>query len=272
MARLSSQEKFWKTQVDNPALSTEERAKYADKLERAKRSRKKRARYKGVLKDIADDPEPVVSGFDPDPYFDRKHAEWEKRHPKAAQKNKKLLAATAAVEPKPAPVEAHVATPVAKLPAPVRVEPISPLRPVSRRPASEPVIERWPKEGISGFFYRERFWNLSIEQQKLLLFKVNRDPGLLAEWETICGTMRAPVVARQPLTREEQIENERAKRKNWGMPPARIEAPPRPTIESPEKPTMANSAGGIGVDRPIVFRPRPEQMNPLPPPDLDKKG
>jgi len=259
VARLSSQEKFWKTQVDNPALSTEERAKYADKLERAKRSRKKRARYKGVLKDIADDPEPVVSGFDPDPYFDRKHAEWEKRHPKAAQKNKKLLAATAAVEPKPAPVEAHVATPVAKLPAPVRVEPISPLRPVSRRPASEPVIERWPKEGISGFFYRERFWNLSIEQQKLLLFKVNRDPGLLAEWETICGTMRAP-------------ENERAKRKNWGMPPARIEAPPRPTIESPEKPTMANSAGGIGVDRPIVFRPRPEQMNPLPPPDLDKKG
>jgi hypothetical protein len=84
-------------------------------------------------------------------------------------------------------------------PAPVKIDPPKPVivAPITK-PAPRPVpricppVIREPREGWSGFFFKEVFWNLSMDERNAKAQRIGRDLGLKSEWDTICETMRAP--------------------------------------------------------------------------------
>jgi hypothetical protein len=97
-----------------------------------------------------------------------------------------------AVQPAPAkidPPKPVIAAPPAPKPAPV--------------PAPKPVVrvcvQREPREGWSGFFFKEVFWNLSIDERNAKAQRIGRDFGLKAEWDTIVEGMRAPREVLPPM-------------------------------------------------------------------------
>lgn len=55
-----------------------------------------------------------------------------------------------------------------------------------------PVRVREPKEGHSGFFYKENFWNLDADERRGKMIRVNHDAGLKAEWNDIMMALAAP--------------------------------------------------------------------------------
>jgi hypothetical protein len=85
-------------------------------------------------------------------------------------------------------------------PAPVKIDPPKPVIAAPRAPAPKPApkpvvrvcVQREPREGWSGFFFKEVFWNLPIDERNAKAQRIGRDAGLMAEWTEICETMRAP--------------------------------------------------------------------------------
>ena len=81
------------------------------------------------------------------------------------------------------------------------------------KPKQPERVTREPKEGTSGFFFRERFWDLPIDEQKTKLQRVNRDPALKMEWENITSAMRAPREVIQFLSESEKAKSIRTARR-----------------------------------------------------------
>jgi hypothetical protein len=81
-------------------------------------------------------------------------------------------------------------------------------------PASKPVpapkppvpVQREPREGVSGYFYKEVFWSLSIDERNAKMLRVNRDLALKMEWENITAAMRAPKEVLTPLSESEKAK------------------------------------------------------------------
>jgi hypothetical protein len=117
-------------------------------------------------------------------------------------------------------------------------------------PRPRPQVVREPREGTSGFFFRERFWNLPIDERNAKMQRVNRDLGLKAEWESICETMRAPREVLPPMSEAEKAE--------MFAPPAVRElsevfatgkVQTVNEARAPFQPTMGNAPdGGISLD------------------------
>ena len=188
MPRLGGSERFWKEKLANPASTDADKAMAAEKLEQIKRRHarekiaKKRARNQ---KSLADDPMPVwypLDGNSPAEY--RKHlddlAAWAKRHPEGDPEAKTVRTTPAAeaktVRTTPA-AEPKIEQPK---PEPVVVAAPAPTPKITPRPAQ---VVRAPREGYSGKFYRELFYDLSLFERNCILRTLN--PGQQAEWNTI---------------------------------------------------------------------------------------
>ena len=167
MPRLSSQERFWKEKLTSPASTDAEKVKAAEELEKIKR-RHTRIKF-GVVnrrKKKGHDPKPEFNEDEGYPAFWEKLAAWEQRHPEV-----KPAPAVKIEQPKPV-----VAAPVE--PAPVKVAPIPK---VTLRPRPAPV--RKAREGHSGKFFKEVFYDLPIFERNMILKTLN--PAQQAEWACI---------------------------------------------------------------------------------------
>jgi hypothetical protein len=89
----------------------------------------------------------------------------------------------------------HTAAPKVEAPAPKKIE-LPKSVPVVAAPVrvSRPVpsVIREPREGHSGFFFKEVFWNLPIMERNAKAQRIGRDAALKNEWDTIVEGMRAP--------------------------------------------------------------------------------
>jgi hypothetical protein len=182
------------------------------------------------------DPKPEWFPYDGGSYpeYLEKLSAWEKRHPEGYEEP---------VRPTPAP-EVKIELPKS---APVIVAAIA-------KPAPTPMVrvsvQREPREGHSGYFFKEVFWNLPIDERNGKMMRVNHDAALKNEWDTICETMRAPREA--PLTLSES-----GKTKLFAPPavldPTEVFASGQPqTIDEARAsylPTMANSTAAITPPR-----------------------
>jgi hypothetical protein len=124
-------------------------------------------------------------------------------------------------------------------------------------PASKPVpapkppvpVQREPREGVSGYFYKEVFWSLSIDERNAKMLRVNRDLALKMEWENITAAMRAPKEVLTPLSESEKTK---AFAPPTQRPQNRVFATGQiQTIDAaraPFQPTMANGDGGISIE------------------------
>jgi hypothetical protein len=170
MPRLSSAERFWNDKLNNPASTDAEKVQAAEAIEKIKR-RHTRIKF-GVVnrhKKKGCDPKPEFNEDEGYPAFWEKLAAWEQRHPEAKP------ASTVKIEqPKPAPVKIA--------PAPKRIA----------RPAPAPVVRK-AREGHSGKFFKEVFYDLPIFERNAILKTLNS--GQQAEWEQI-ETNRALEAAR----------------------------------------------------------------------------
>jgi hypothetical protein len=244
MGRLSSQERFWKDRVHDKTLPSEEQKKAAEELERIKRrhARNKRKIRSKKSASLENDPKPTWYPLDGGPYQEylESLAAWEKRHPEGYEKPvRPMPPVVKTIAPKSAPV--IVSPPTAVAPKPV-VPPPKP-RPVAR------VCVREPKEGTSGFFYKEVFWNLPPDERSAKMYRVNRDAGLKSEFDEICATMRAPREVLSPLSESE-------KAKTFSPPVVREHSEVFATgqiqtvdeARAPFQPTMANAKdAGISI-------------------------
>jgi hypothetical protein len=181
MPRLSSQERFWKERLNNPASTDAEKAKAAQEVEKIKR-RHERSKRTSRKKARADDPKPgwyPLDGNSPAEYqkYLADLAAWEKRNPDGE-------------EPEPAPKKIAEPTPTPVVfvepaePAPVKIAP----RPVPR-PAPVSVV-RAPREGWSGQFFVEAFWSKPLYERNAILRTL--DPGQQAEWNMIVEKTTIP--------------------------------------------------------------------------------
>jgi hypothetical protein len=195
MPRLGGSERFWKEKLANPASTDADKAMAAEKLEQIKRRHtrekiaKQRARNRKPLAD--DDPEPKHDPLCGMAYCvdGCKHIAWYNRQPERPTTVIEEPAPVKIEQPKPVPV---VAAPVVRRPAPVK-------------PAPAPV-ERALREGYSGKFYREVFYDLSLFERNAILRNLN--PGQQAEWNTIVElTTMPPAQPVRVVLTEEQKRN-----------------------------------------------------------------
>ncbi len=255
MGRLSVQEKHWVAQLENPESTEPQKAKAAEELEKIKRRHarsKVRGRYKKRSASVEDDPKPAWYPLDGGSYSEylEQLSAWEKRHPEGDEEEPAPAKPAAKVEPQKA---APVVRP-ALIVEFARVDPTTLFAPLpvagpAPKPKQPERVTREPKEGTSGFFFRERFWDLPIDEQKTKLQRVNRDPALKMEWENITSAMRAPREVLSPLSESEKA---RAFAPPVVRPPSEVFPVGQPlTIDearAPFQPTMANAKdAGISI-------------------------
>jgi hypothetical protein len=237
MPRLSSQERFWKERLSSPASTDAEKVKAAEELEKIKR-RHTRIKF-GVVnrhKKKGYDPKPEFNEDEGYPAFWEKLAAWEQRHPEAKQ-----APAVKIEQPKPV-----VAAPVE--PAPVK---IAPMPKITLRPRPAPVVRK-AREGHSGKFFNENFYDLPIFERNMILKTLN--PAQQAEWQTILEQTTLPPAqpVRVVLTEDQKL---RMFSSPMVLPPA---AGQPQTIEEVQKtfgPTMGNATPDSGIS-----------------PELDRRG
>jgi hypothetical protein len=250
MGRLTSQEVFWKEKLANPTSTDAEKAKAAEELEKIKRRHahnKQKARHKKSSSQ-ANDPKPEWFPYDGGSYpeYLEKLSAWEKRHPEGYQE----------------PVRSAPALPPKKIelpkPAPVVVAPIA-------KPAPKPMVrvcvQREPREGWSGTFHREKFWDLPTDERNAVMNRVNRDAALKNEWNTICETMRAPreVLPTVIVTIERPAIRERSEVFAVGQ------VQPVSEARKLSEPTMQNASGPVTREldkRSWLPDCKPEELTP----------
>jgi hypothetical protein len=248
MPRLSTHERLLKDIIDDPTRSEEERLKAGEEREKIKR---RQTRLKiGVVnrhKKKGCDPKPEFNEDEGYPAFWEKLAAWEQRHPEV----KSAPAPVAKIEqPKPEPVIA----------APIEPEPakIAPPKRIAR-PAPAPVVRK-AREGHSGKFFKEVFYDLPIFERNMILKTLN--PAQQAEWEQI-ETNRALEAARvmASMPKETPKPVSEAEKAAAFAPPIMIE--PRATgqpqtvdeVRETFGPTMGNATPDSGLS-----------------PELDRRG
>ncbi|MGA8151429.1 MAG: hypothetical protein WB952_10810 [Terriglobales bacterium] len=131
-------------------------------------------------------------------------------------------------------------------PAPTAMAPT--VKSMPQTVPSQPVI-REPREGHSGYFFKENFWNLPGDEQRAKMMRVNADAALKCEWNTIVEGMRAPREIPPLMTEAQKAEmfappafRERSEVFAMGQPQ---------TIEEQRKifaPTMQEAIGPIAPD------------------------
>jgi hypothetical protein len=247
MPRLSSQERFWKEKLSSPASTDAEKVKAAEELEKIKRrhtrikfgvvNRRKKKRY---------DPKPEFNEDEGYTAFWEKLAAWEQRHPEVKQPAVKIE------QKKPAPVvEVAAPVPVTPRPAPVK------------RPAPVPIVRK-AREGHSGKFFKEVFYDLPIYERNAILRTLN--PAQQAEWQTILEQTTLPPAqpVRVVLTEDQKL---RMFSSPMVLPPA---AGQPQTIEEVQKtfgPTMGNATPDSGISPELDRRGwlpdcKPEELTP----------
>ena len=257
MPRLSNAERLWKEIIADPNSTIEQKKEAAREIEIIKR-RHTRIKF-GVVnrrKKKGHDPKPEFNEDEGYPAFWEKLAAWEQRHPEM----KTAPAPVAKIEqPKSAPV---VAAPVES--APVKIAP-TPKK--ITRPAPAPVVRK-AREGHSGKFFKEVFYDLPIFERNMILKTLN--PAQQAEWEQI-ETNRALEAARvmASMPKETPKPVSEAEKAAAFAPPIMIE--PRAigqaqTVDEVREtfgPTMGNATPDSGISPELDRRGWLPDLNPL---------
>jgi hypothetical protein len=117
------------------------------------------------------------------------------------------------------------------------------------KPAPKPMVrvsvQREPREGHSGYFFKEVFWNLPINERNGKMMRVCADAALRNEWDTIVESMRAPREVLPPqkaVAIERPAIRERSEVFAMGQPQSVDE------MRKAFLPTMQNGNGGISPD------------------------
>jgi hypothetical protein len=255
MPRLGAAERLWKDILADPNSTPEQKKEAAREIEIIKR-RHTRIRF-GVVnrhKKKGCDPKPEFNEDEGYPAFWEKLAAWEQRHPEV----KSAPAPVAKIEqPKPAPV---VAAPIEPAPVVSRPAPV-------KRPASAPVVRK-AREGHSGKFFKEVFYDLPIFERNMILKTLN--PAQQAEWEQI-ETNRALEAARvmASMPKETPKPVSEAEKAAAFAPPIMIEpraiGQPQTVDEVRETfgPTMGNATPDSGISPELDRRGWLPDLNPL---------
>jgi hypothetical protein len=245
MPRLSSQERFWKEKLSNPASTDAEKVKAAEELEKIKR-RHTRIKF-GVVnrhKKQGYDPRPEFNEDEGYSAFWEKLAAWEQRHPEVKQAP---APAVKIEQPKPALVVEVAALPVVPKPAPVK------------RPAPAPVVRK-AREGHSGKFFNENFWSKDIFERNMILKTLNT--AQQSEWDTIQShqAMEAARVAAAHPKETPKPMSEMEKQAAFS-PPIMIQTPAagQPMTVDEMRETYGSTMGTVTLDSGIS-------------PELDRRG
>lgn len=237
MGRKGKPEKHWQSVLDDPA-STPERKDEAARLIAREKHRTELKKKKAPK----DDPRPDYDLYDRTGESFRNLEAWKRRNPDAEDEP----------EPEPKKIEAPKPAPVVLAPAPV---PAPAPKPVPRVRVRQLVV-RESREGTSGFFYKENFWNLDKDERRGKMVIVNARPDLKSEWDRICETtcVQAPRAVVEPAT-------EAAKRAAFSAPEIRTDALATGQVQTVDEvrttfaPTMGNARPDSG--RPLQSaRPR----------------
>jgi hypothetical protein len=242
MPRLSNAEQLWKDILDDPNSTPKQKKEAAREREIIKRRHARIKIAKKKTKVRENDPEPshnplcgmlsCVSGC--------KHIAWYNRQPTP-------VPAVKIEQPKPAPVIEVAALPVVPKPAP------------ARKPAPVSVVRK-AREGHSGKFFKEVFYDLPIYERNAILRTLN--PAQQAEWQTILEQTTLPPAqpVRVVLTEDQKL---RMFSSPMVLPPA---AGQPQTIEEVQKTfgsTMGNATPDSGLSPDLDRRGWLPDINPL---------